>query len=121
MSRLIRTFSAAVLCLALALGGMAMVVARAQASAVARDGITMVICSGYGVLTVTLDENGTPVGPVHPCPECLAGMSAYLGPATPARPRIALRWSVVSAIDPPELRNAQERLASRARGPPVRG
>ncbi len=72
MSR--RIFTGWLLALVLALTSVSASVARAQAAA-ATD---IVICSGYGIVTVTVDENGNPAGPVHDCPFCLAAMGAAL-------------------------------------------
>ena len=106
------------LSVALGLASVSMAVARTQARAV--DQIT--ICSGYGVVSVAVDAAGSPVGtpllPVHLCPDCLAGL--VLGPlpsqpqvsrpATPAQPV----WS--GAIVAP---SGQTGLAPQARGPPL--
>ncbi|MDN5786705.1 hypothetical protein [Pseudorhodobacter sp.] len=120
MKHLLRPFCLLLLCLSLAAGSAAMAVARAQAVALSRGGTTVVICSGYGLMTITLDADGKPVGPVHPCPKCLAGLAGYILPSMvlplplvrPARrvemdARAALlrRIAVLSpcARDPPQL------------------
>ncbi|QYZ68452.1 DUF2946 family protein [Neotabrizicola shimadae] len=71
------------LALVLALTSVTASVARAQAAG-ATD---VVICSGYGIVTVAVDESGNPTGPVHDCPFCLAAMGAALLPDLP----VALR------------------------------
>lgn len=67
-----------ILVLALGLASVTMAVARANAAGATQ----IILCSGYGVATVTLDADGNPTGPLHPCPDCLAGF----GPALLATP-----------------------------------
>lgn len=74
MNRLLRLFSGLLLILALAAGSASMAVARGNAAAAA-GGSTIVICSGYGVMTITLDAEGNPTGPILPCPDCLSGLA----------------------------------------------
>jgi hypothetical protein len=121
MSRIIRLFSLVTLCLALALGSVSMAVARGQASALSSGGTTLVICSGYGVMTVTLDGEGNPVGPVHLCPECLAGLSAYLPPDSPAYTPELLARALVVVLDYIAAPRTAGVLITRARGPPLVG
>ena len=88
MIRLLRPFSAVLLILALAVGSVSMAVARGHAAAAA-GGSTIVICSGYGVMTITLDAEGNPTGPVMPCPDCLAGLALAALPAEISLPVFA--------------------------------
>ncbi|MFN3938457.1 MAG: hypothetical protein ACK4KW_12880 [Gemmobacter sp.] len=81
-----RNISALCLALVLAVGSAAMAVARDAA----RSGSEVVICTGYGVVTVTLDDRGAPVGAGHPCPDCIV-MAAGLPPRTPEVPRPVAR------------------------------
>ena len=69
----------------LALSSVTIAVARGQVAV----GGTIVICSGYGLVSVALDADGNPVGPLHPCPECLAGWTSILvaHTALPLRPQ----------------------------------
>lgn len=121
MTRLFRLFSMITLCLALVAGSVSMAVARGQAVAMSKGGTTLVICSGYGVITITLDDQGNPVGPVHPCPECLAGLAAYLPPGLPAVLPIVLKSEQVEVFEPATLPRAAGLLPTRARGPPLLG
>lgn len=67
---MMRILFSLVLSLVLALASGTMAVARAQGS----GGVGQItICSGYGVVSISVDAEGNPVGPVHPCPDCLAG------------------------------------------------
>lgn len=109
------SLSALLLALMLALTSVTEAVARGQSA-----GITeMVICSAWGVSTVTLDAEGNPVAPSHPCAVCLAATGGALLPAValpPARPlAAALLWL------PPGAGDAASRPApvALARGPPA--
>lgn len=43
----------------------------------------VILCTGQGVVTVTLDAEGNPTGPVHICPDCaLSFLDAAGAPAT---------------------------------------
>lgn len=79
---LIRRLFSLLLCLMLGLSSGTMAVARGQAS----GGMAVTICSGYGVVTLYLDEQGNPQpggGTVHMCPECLAGLGLAALPEAP--------------------------------------
>lgn len=71
------------LALVLALTSVTATVARAQAAGATE----MVICSGLGITTITVDAEGNPTGPMHDCPLCLAAMGAALLPALPVADR----------------------------------
>ena len=116
---MLRPYGLILLCLALFAGSVSMVVARGQAAALSQGGTTLVICSGYGVMTVTLDDQGNPVGPVHSCPDCLAGIAAYLAPDLPLVLPIRISSQQVAAIEPPQLPRKAAVLLRRARGPPL--
>lgn len=109
------------LCLALVLGGMSMGVVRGQAAAVSQGSSTITICSGYGVTTITLDAQGNPVGPVHLCPDCLAGLSAYLPPSLLSLTDFAGPSTQVTPLGHSAHPRAARVLVTRARGPPLVG
>ena len=101
------------LALMLAISSMGMAVTRGQAAST----VELVICSGMGMMTVSLDSQGNPVGPTHPCPYCLAGHTPALLPdavSLPARERGLVTYAptpvpgVIALSSPPAL----------ARGPP---
>jgi hypothetical protein len=121
MSRIVRPISLILLCLALVVGSMSMAVARGQAAAMSKGGTTIVFCSGYGVLSITLDDQGNPVGPVHPCPECLAGLAAYLPPDGPAIAALTSPSERVVIIGPHVRLRLADVPVKRARGPPLMG
>ncbi len=119
---MLRAFALTMLCFALVASSVTMAVARSHAAALSGGGTTtMVICSGYGVMTVTLDAEGNPAGPIHPCPECLAGLAAYLPPAITALVPVAQPVSSVVGFVALRLPPALAVLSPRVRGPPVPG
>jgi hypothetical protein len=98
-----------------------MAVARGQAVALTHGGTTIVICTGYGVMTVALDDQGNPIGPVHPCPDCLAGMATYLSPnSVVILPVASLGQKAVVFAPVLQPRAATGRMP-RVRGPPLIG
>lgn len=97
----------------LATGGM-MAVARGQTMVAGQ----IVLCTGTGPVTVNVDENGEPVGPVHICPDCalslLAAVPAPEHSVAPVERAVSLHFvaSVVTA-------ESVGSVPSRARAPPV--
>lgn len=111
---MIRPAAIVALCLALVLSSWTMAVARGHAAA---PGSQMVICTGYGLVTVTLDAEGNPTGPVLPCPDCVVTLAAL--PAGPVMlPVPALRRARPGRRPSPALRAGRPRRGRRARGPP---
>lgn len=104
-----------VLSVVLGLASLTMAVARAQSAAV--DG-QITICSGYGVVSVSVDANGNPVGPVHPCPDCLAHLLLATLPAPQVAAEPLPRLSRLSVVEPP-TRLAQYDIPPKSRGPPA--
>lgn len=105
-----------VLFLSLVLFGtsMDMAVARGQVRVAGQ----IVICSGYGLTTIYVDENGREVPKVHICPDCVLAMMAAVAPAPIAvfRPETRAR-----RLMPPPGRRLPSRAVPffRARDPPV--
>jgi hypothetical protein len=88
--------------------------ARGQAMAVGQ----IVICSGQGIVSVTVDAEGNPVGGVHVCPDCVLTLLAVTG-AAPDLPDLVDDWS----LHPWRLGErravvAATALPQMARGPP---
>jgi Kef-type K+ transport system membrane component KefB len=121
MIKMLRHASLILLCLALVAGTMSMAVARGQASAMSQGGTVIVICTGYGVTSITLDDQGNPVGPVHLCPDCLAGLAAYLPPSPHDLIAIAGPAGQAVLIGNITQPRATEVLVAQARGPPLVG
>lgn len=67
MKTLARLFLTIALVLILGLGAIASAQARHQAA----GQHSIVICTGYGLVTITLDADGNPVKRILPCPDCV--------------------------------------------------
>ena len=74
MKGLLRTYAVMTLALIVALSS----VPHAQARHAAHGAQTMVICTGYGLVRITLDANGNPVEQSLPCPDCVLTLAAML-------------------------------------------
>lgn len=71
--RILRALFLSFLVATLISGSVTMASARHQARAVGE----VVICTGYGLTTISIDENGDPVsGAVILCPDCLPALAA---------------------------------------------
>lgn len=107
-----------VLLLGLALAASSVTVAIARGPAAASHQV--VICTGTGVTTLAVDAQGRPVGPVHPCPDCLAGLmtAALPDPATLATALSAP--TLVPWLPAPQASAGPLALPPCARGPPLR-
>lgn len=110
----LRSIAGLLLALVLGLTSGTMAVARGHAAA---PGEAMVICTGYGLVTVTLDADGNPTGPVLPCPDCVAALAALpAGPAAlPVLPQRRARAARPPRRGPVPARPCRSRPA---RGPP---
>ena len=103
----------------LALAVMASSVTMAQARHQARAVGEVVLCTGYGMVSIGVDADGQPTGPMMPCPDCIMAMAGLdISPATaPPPPRRlvalahALRDRPAPASGAPVFRHA--------RAPPV--
>ena len=79
----------------------------------------VVICTGLGVTTLAVDADGRPLGPLHPCPDCLGSLmtaalaEAFTPPAAPVTRGLALRLPM------PGQAAALARFSANARGPPA--
>ncbi|ALG91744.1 MAG: hypothetical protein CL814_04835 [Confluentimicrobium sp.] len=111
---LLRPLLATLLALMLSLTSFTLAAARGQAPAAGE----MVICSGLGLQTITVDADGNPVGPPHICPD---GVAAFIS-VTTSPPVLPLRrladgeyLSLPAALTLP----GRARLSAMARGPPV--
>jgi hypothetical protein len=80
---LFRALSLISMVLVLATGSVTHAMARHQVHAVDQ----VVICTGYGVVTISVDADGNPTGPVLPCPDSVpAAMAVDTGVADPVAP-----------------------------------
>ena len=113
---IIRRLFAVLLCVILGLSSGTMAVARGQGA----GATAITICSGYGVVTLYLGPDGTPVpgeGGVHLCPDCLAGLGLGVLPTAPSvfRPTTRSHSVAVPTLAWPALRKI---AVPKARGPP---
>lgn len=108
---------------AIALILVAAVTAMSLAAATARGqvsvaGQVVVLCSGGGLVQVTLDADGNPTGESHFCPDLVASVLAVHVPAAPELERPVIRTvKVVVSYGVPSTFHAPP--VSRARAPPV--
>jgi hypothetical protein len=109
-----RTLLALVMALLLGATSVTMAVARGQT----RVAGEMVICSGYGLTSIAVDEFGNPVETVHICPDMALGMFAALEQAPLVLERPEGRASDLILVEP-RILLSRPALLVRARGPPV--
>lgn len=74
MNAFVRMYASLALALIVALSG----ITHAQARHSAHSAQTMVICTGYGLVRITLDAEGNPVEQTLPCPDCVLSSAALL-------------------------------------------
>ena len=101
-----RALAVTLLALAVMASSVTMATARHQPRPVGE----MVLCTGYGMVVVSVDAHGQPTGPMMPCPECVPALAGLEGTAT-ILPQPA--WTLRSQAHP--LRN----LPAPARGAAV--
>jgi hypothetical protein len=114
MTRPLRSLFAIALALLLAATSMTLAVARGQT----RIAGEIVICSGNGFTTVSVDEYGNPVDAVHICPDMALGLLAAIDHAPLVVERPAGRVSDLILVEP-RLPRARSFVVVRARGPPM--
>ncbi len=111
---MLRLINALFLSLTLVLTSYSMAVARGQSPDIGTD---MVICTGVGMITITIGPDDEPVETTHICPDAMsifaAAMTAYDIPAQPT----AMQWRVM--VPDTTLIQPQETLSPSARGPPL--
>jgi hypothetical protein len=111
--RALRPLTALALSLMLAFTSLGLAAARGQAMA----GGQVVLCSGAGPVTLTLDAQGRPAGPAHICPDMALGLIAALHLPGLAISRGPSRADLLVAA-PFAQGSALPRPAASARGPP---
>ena len=99
--------------LSLMLMHQAMAVARGHGGAAQE----VVLCTGQGIVVLTLAEDGTPIAPPHLCPDALAlVLAAPLDAASPTE--IVLTWHDLHARQAPTYHWQKPHRHAVARGPP---
>ena len=111
----LRSLALTLLALAVMASSVTMVQARHQARAVGE----VVLCTGYGMVSIEVDAEGNPVGPMLPCPDCIiAATGLDAGPAAVPMPPLDITVLTHALRDlPAPARGA--RLVFNARAPPV--
>lgn len=114
MKNFLRAYLGFALALSIALAS----IGHAQARNQAHGATTMVICTGYGLVRITMDVDGNPVEQTLPCPDCVLTFAAlpteptlHAAVVTPSQP-------VVFAERPHHAARAAG-LWHRSRAPPV--
>lgn len=113
MGNLIRMTTVWVLALCVIASGVTSAIARSAA----HSQYSVTICSDAGVVQITLDAQGNPVTPMHPCPDCVVALAGGL-PETIALPVHPVRWSPYLAGVSAAPVAALHPLPAQARGPP---
>jgi len=102
------------LALLLVLTGQELAIARGHAAASG----SAVLCGGQGLILVTLDDRGQPVGPPHYCPDAVATIwapPAAIAPTPPARLLRAIGSPQIAVLVLPPV----ALLVAQARAPPA--
>lgn len=103
----------------LALCMIASSVTSAIARSAAHGHYSVTICNEIGVVQITLDAQGNPVTPMHPCPDCVVALAGAL-PDAPRLPLLPISWApLVPAIAATPVA-ALRPMPAQARGPPGR-
>lgn len=110
------THTVLVLLLALLLGLTSQSLATARGQT--RIGEAVLICSGEGFVTVTLDAEGNPVGPAHLCPDMVLAFFAAMDLSPVVLPEREGRTER-AALPPGPAAASQGAPLARARAPPA--
>lgn len=111
---MVRSLSALILALVVAVTSQGMALARGQSMAVGEA----VICAAGGLVAIAVDAQGRPTGPPHVCPDAtLHATGAPVGAALAVRPDTRLHAVEPAAAPTPDLPRAALGPMS-ARGPP---
>lgn len=94
-----RSTLALVLAVLVALSSVTMAGARHQERAAGQ----VTLCTGLGMVAVAIDQQGNPVGPMLPCPDCIVA-SVAVAPGAPVPTRPPLRLSRAEPV--PQTRAA---------------
>lgn len=111
----LRALSLLLVVLVVATGSVTMAIARNQPRAIGQ----IELCTGYGLVSVSVDAWGNPTGPLMPCPDATQALAALTDLSVPLV-RTPGEWS------PAQFRNREKpaclvRVCSyrRSRAPPV--
>ncbi len=115
MTRAYRTYLGLILAALLAFTSQSMAVARGMPDAAGQ----IILCTGQGIVTVSVDEHGQPVERPHICPDCAMSLFAALAeaPRLPVRPLGRVEKLVPLRV---ALAASWREIEPAARGPPGR-
>jgi len=114
MTRPVSTLSWLLLALCLAVTSVTSVQAKSRAGSLEQ----VVICTGYGIVQITIDADGNPVQAIHACPDCVTALAALL-PHVHVVARPAVMRPVVPSSGPVAELPQRHAPLPPARGPPV--
>lgn len=114
ISHLMTRFLTFTLALLIAVTSQQMAMARGTMKDAAGQ---VVLCTGHGVQTITIDRNGDPIDVVHICPDCALTFAAAIdAPATVETP--VTHMQTLGQTPVRDLQIALIPTAAHARGPP---
>ena len=90
MKNLLRAYLGVALALSVALASFG----HAQARNQAHGATTLVICTGYGLVRITMDIDGKPVEQTLPCPDCILTLAAL-----PNHPLTIAAFSITQQLE----------------------
>ena len=111
---MLRFLNALFLSLTLALTGYSMAVARGQSNDITSQ---MVICTGVGIITISIDADGNPVETTHICPDAMSIFAAQFSILEIAVAANTMQWRISFQNSHSFL--SAETLTPQARGPPL--
>ncbi|MGS4947166.1 hypothetical protein ACVDG3_16945 [Meridianimarinicoccus sp. RP-17] len=106
-------FLSVLLALVIALTAIHAGAMRGQAKAAG----SIVLCTGTGPVSVAVDADGQPVGPVHVCPDCVMSLLAAVDAPSPV-PHAAAPARRLSFAQAGVALRSRAVVGPRARGPP---
>jgi len=111
---MLRLINALFLSLTLALAGYGMAAARGQSQDINAQ---MVICTGVGITTISIDADGNPVESTHLCPDAMSIFVADFSTVEILANQKRLQWQISLPQSIPAI--SAETLTPSARGPPL--
>lgn len=114
MKTILRAYVGFALALSVALAS----IGHAQARNQAHGATTMVICTGYGLVRITMDVDGNPVEHTLPCPDCILSFSALPDEPAGVAARVSASQPVTFAARAHHAHRAAG-LWHQSRAPPV--
>ena len=110
----LRSLNALFLSALIALTSVSMSLARGQM----RDASgSIVLCTGTGPISVQVDSDGQPFGPMPICPDCVVGFMDYLAVDRPSPPPVCACCNIDFDRESAKW-SGQSPIWLRARGPP---